>query len=46
MDMYGVAAICFIVPILVMSAVYYLLKDLKFEDAVKAGPGIRRKKNN
>jgi len=43
--MYGVAALCLIVPILVMSAVYYLLKDLKFEDAMPA-TGRRFKKKN
>jgi uncharacterized membrane protein YwzB len=31
MDMYGVVAVCIIVPIIVMSAVYYMLKDMKFD---------------
>lgn len=46
MDMYGVIAVCIIVPILVMSATYYMLKDLKFDDIQAPRPASRVKKSN
>ena len=32
MEIYGVIAVCIIVPLLVMSTFYYVLKDFKFDD--------------
>lgn len=46
MDIYGVLAVCIIVPILVMYSVYYLLKDLKFEDDPKPVNKNSLKKRN
>ena len=46
MEIYGVLAVCIIVPILVMYTFYYLLKDLKFEDDPKPITKSSLKKRN